>query len=384
MRVLIHESLDDIDAREWNGLVGDYPFLRHEFLAALEHSGSACAATGWQPLFLTCVDPAGRLMGALPLYLKSHSYGEFVFDWAWADAYHRHGVSYYPKLVSAVPFSPVPGPRLLISPAAEPVSVSAALIDKALTVARELGASSLHCLFPLGDELPAWNKAGLLTRRDCQFHWHNRGYRDFEHFLESFTADKRKKVHRERRRIAEADITLRALGGAEIDAGLMDALYRFYAATYAKRGRKCYLTRGFFEELRLTLPESLLVFFAFHAGEPVAAAICLKGGDTLYGRHWGSEQEFHSLHFEACYYQGIEYCIRNGLQHFNPGTQGEHKISRGFEPTYTYSAHWLARKEFQAAIDEYLRREQHQVQRYFQETEAHLPFHSAGSAGDEP
>jgi len=377
MRMQVHESVDDIDAVEWNRLAGGNPFLRHEFLAALEHSGSAAAATGWQALHLTCRDAAGGLAGALPLYLKSHSYGEFVFDWAWADAYQRHGLRYYPKIVSAVPFSPVPGPRLLVSPAADRAAVGKALTDKALELARELGASSLHCLFPGEEELPAWTRAGFLTRRDCQFHWHDRGYRDFEHFLAGFTADKRKKVHRERRRIAEAGISLRALGGAELDERLMDALYRFYAATYAKRGRRSYLTRAFFDELRRTLPESLLVIFAFHAGEPVAAAICLRGADTLYGRHWGSEQEFHSLHFEACYYQGIEYCIRNGLKHFNPGTQGEHKISRGFEPVYTYSTHWLARPEFHAAIDEYLRREQHQVSAYFRETEARLPFHES-------
>jgi uncharacterized protein len=375
--MLLHvlESVDDINAGEWNRLAGDYPFLRHEFLAALEHSGSACAATGWQPLFLSCHNTQGALLGALPLYLKSHSYGEFVFDWAWADAYQRHGLNYYPKLVCAVPFSPVPGPRLLVSPGADRAMVSAALLAKSVDLARELGGSSVHCLFPNDDELPAWNAAGFLTRRDCQFHWHNRDYRDFEHFLESFTADKRKKVHRERRRIAEAGISLRALSGAELDAKLTDALYRFYSATYAKRGRSAYLKRAFFEELRRTLPESLVVIFAFMDRAPLAAAICLKSGDTLYGRHWGSEQEFHSLHFEACYYQGIEYCIRNGLQHFNPGTQGEHKISRGFEPTYTYSAHWLARPEFRAAIDEYLRREQHQIAAYFHETEAHLPFH---------
>jgi predicted N-acyltransferase len=376
MQVQVHKSIDGIPAGDWNRLVGDYPFLRHEFLAALEHSGSASAKTGWQAQHLSCTDAKGALLGALPLYLKSNSYGEFVFDWAWADAYQRHGHAYYPKLVSAAPFSPVDGPRLLISPAADAAAVSAVLIDKTRELARSYRASSVHCLFPREAELPAWERAGFLTRRDCQFHWHDRDYRDFEHFLESFTADKRKKVHRERRRIAEAGISMRACSGGELDEKLMDALYRFYAATYAKRGRHAYLTRGFFEELKRNMPENLVVIFAFLEQEPVAAAICLRSGDTLYGRHWGSEQEFHSLHFETCYYQGIEYCIQNGLKHFNPGTQGEHKISRGFEPVFTYSSHWLARPEFQAAIDEYLRREQHQITAYFHETEAHLPFHA--------
>jgi len=375
MRIRVHESIDDIPAGDWNRLVGGYPFLRHEFLAALEHSGSATTRTGWEAQHLSCTDAGGALLGALPLYLKSHSYGEFVFDWAWADAYQRHGLAYYPKLVSAVPYSPVAGPRLLISPSADAAIVGANLIDKTRELAHSRHASSVHCLFPREEELPFWEKAGFLTRRDCQFHWHDRGYRDFEHFLESFTADKRKKVHRERRRIAEAGISMRACSGAELDGKLMDALYRFYAATYAKRGRQVYLTRGFFDELKRTMPDSLVVIFAFLEEEPVAAAICLRDADTLYGRHWGSEQEFHSLHFETCYYQGIEYCIRNGLKHFNPGTQGEHKISRGFEPVFTYSSHWLARAEFHAAIDEYLRREQHQITAYFHETETHLPFH---------
>jgi hypothetical protein len=382
MKVQVNKSIDDISAGEWNALAGDNPFLCHEFLAALEHSGSADAKSGWAPLHLTHRDDAGKLTGALPLYLKSHSYGEFVFDWAWADAYQRNGIPYYPKLVSAVPYSPVPGSRLLIAPAAGP-EVAPALIAGAHALAKELHCSSVHCLFPLEGELPEWNKGGFLTRTDTQFHWHNRDYRDFEHFLESFTADRRKKVHRERRRIAEAGIEMRMLAGGELDAGLMDALYRFYVSTYAKRGRHAYLMRAFFTELRDTLPDALRVCFAFLQGEPVAAAICLQGGDTLYGRHWGSEQEFHSLHFETCYYQGIEYCIRAGLRHFNPGTQGEHKISRGFEPTYTWSAHWLADPRFQAAIDEYLQREQHQVTAYLHETETHLPFRADRGPADE-
>ena len=382
MQVQVHRSIDDMPADEWNALAGDTPFLKHEFLAALEHSGSADAASGWQPLHLGCRDAGGRLIGALPFYLKSHSYGEFVFDWAWADAYQRNGLRYYPKLVSAVPFSPVPGLRLLISADADRDMVAHVLLEETRNLAKQFHASSIHCLFPLEAELPEWTAAGFLTRRDTQFHWHDRGYGDFEGFLKSFTAEKRKKVHRERRRIAEAGIEMRMVSGQDLDAPLMDALYRFYLSTYEKRGRTAYLTRGFFDELRRTLPDALQVCFAFLAGEPVASAICLQGGDTLYGRHWGSDREFHSLHFEACYYQGIEYCLRTGLKHFNPGTQGEHKISRGFEPTYTWSMHWLARPEFQAAIDEYLQREQHLVAAYRRETEAHLPFNSEAQRDD--
>jgi predicted N-acyltransferase len=376
MQIKVHDSIADIPAADWNRLIRDNPFLRHEFVAALEHSGSACAESGWRPQHLTCRDAAGRLMGALPLYSKSHSYGEFVFDWAWADAYQRAGRAYYPKLVSAVPYSPVSGPRLLIAEDASRAAVAASLLQAARELAMNLRASSIHCLFPNEAELPEWTAAGFLLRKDCQFHWHNRDYRDFEAFLEGFTADKRKKVRRERRRIAEAGIRLEARNGHALDEPLMDALYRFYAATYAKRLRPAYLTREFFDMLRRNMPDELVVFFAFLAERPVAAAICLRGGDTLYGRHWGCEQEFHSLHFETCYYQGIEYCIRHGLQHFNPGTQGEHKISRGFEPLFTYSTHWLARPEFHAAIDEYLKREQHLISNYLLETQAHLPFHA--------
>jgi predicted N-acyltransferase len=382
MQVQVHRSIDDIPAGEWNTLAGENPFLRHEFLAALEHSGSADAASGWQALHLSCRDADKRLVGALPLYLKSHSYGEFVFDWAWADAYQRHGLRYYPKLVSAVPFSPVPGPRLLIAAEAPREPIAAALVAETHNLAKQFRASSIHCLFPLETELPEWTVAAFLTRRDTQFHWHDRSYGDFEGFLKSFTAEKRKKVHRERRRIAEAGIEMRMLSGQELDATLMEAMYRFYLSTYEKRGRTAYLTREFFDELWRTMPDALRVCFAFQGGTPLAAAICLQGGDTLYGRHWGSEQEFHSLHFEACYYQGIEYCLRAGLKHFNPGTQGEHKISRGFEPTYTWSMHWLERQEFRAAIDEYLQREQHLVNAYRRETEAHLPFNSEAQRDD--
>ena len=382
MKLQVHEDIDEIPAGDWDRLAGDNPFLRHAFLAALEHSGSVGGERGWLPQHLSCRDASGTLVGALPLYLKSHSYGEFVFDWAWAEAYQRAGRAYYPKLVAAVPFSPVPGPRLLILEGADRDAVAGELIERARALAAEHRASSIHCLFPLEEELPAWTARGFLLRRDCQFHWHNRGYRDFDAFLAGFTAEKRKKVKRERRRIAEAGIEIRALGGEEIDDRLMDALYHFYSATYAKRLRTAYLNRRFFEELRKSMPVSLLVFFAFLEGRPVAAAVCLRDAHTLYGRHWGSEQDFHSLHFETCYYSGIEWCIEHGLAHFNPGTQGEHKLARGFEPTYTWSSHWLALREFHRAVDEFLRREQHVVSSYFHETEAHLPFHAAD--GHEP
>ena len=380
MKLRVHQRIDDIPSDRWNRLAGGNPFLQHEFLAALEHSGSVGGNTGWQPAHLSCSDAQGRLLAATPLYIKSHSYGEYVFDWAWADAYQRAGLAYYPKLLSAVPFSPVTGPRLLVATDSDAQLLGKEVLDQAQSLAEELGASSIHGLFMSENELPHWEASGYLQRCDCQFHWHNRGYGDFDAFLETFTAEKRKKVRRERRRIAETGISFEVRSGHEVDDALLETLFGFYIATYAKRLRPAYLTREFFREIRHTLADALLCIVAIHQGRPVAAAICYRDADTLYGRHWGCSEEFHSLHFETCYYQGIEYCIRNGLKHFNPGTQGEHKISRGFEPLLTYSAHWVARADFRAAIDEFLRREQHLISAYVRETREHLPFNQPASS----
>lgn len=364
----IHTAISEIDAADWDALVGDTPFLRHAFLNALETTGCASPETGWQPAHLTMRD-GDRLTGAMPLYLKSHSYGEFVFDWAWADAYRRHGQHYYPKLLCAVPFSPVTGPRLLGEPGALP-GLAAAAVD----LAEERGLSSIHCLFPTAAQADELSGQGWLIRTDCQFHWRNRGYRDFDDFLDTFSSAKRKKVRRERRRVAEAGIRFRILHGGELDAALLDTIYRFYCMTYFERGRSPYLTREFFAMIAEQLGRALVIILACQDAEPVGAAICLRSSDTLYGRHWGSDHEFHSLHFETCYYQGIDYCLREGLQYFDPGAQGQHKISRGFEPTTTYSAHWIADPEFRAAIGDYLARERPMMAEYREDASAHLPF----------
>lgn len=375
VKVRVHQSIDEVDTGEWNRLAGDDPFLRHEFLAALGHSGSADPASGWQPQHLTCSDESGRLVGALPLYLKMHSYGEYVFDWAWADAWQRAGLPYYPKLTSAVPFSPVPGQRLLISPEADRPLIARVLIAACIELADELRASSVHCLFAQEQELHEWTQQDFMLRKDCQYHWHHRGHADFESWLTTFTAEKRKKVHRERRRIREAGIEFDFLDGGEADAALLDSVYGFYTDTYLKRGRTPYLTRSFFSEVARTLPDSLLLIIARHRHAPVAAAVCFRNRHTLFGRHWGCGPEFHSLHFETCYYQGIEYCLANGLQTFNPGTQGEHKLARGFEPVPTWSAHWIADHRFRLAIADFLERETAMVDSYIGEAGRHLPFH---------
>jgi uncharacterized protein len=376
-------SLDDVDSAAWNALADGNPFLRHEFLSALEHTGCVGAGTGWQPSHLI-VTAGGRLVGALPLYAKHDSRGEFVFDWSWADAYERAGGRYYPKLVAAIPFTPATGRRLLIAPGKADGAVAARLLDGAAELQRELDASSVHCLFPSDTEGPALTAAGYLPRKSCQFHWHNRGYADFEGFLAGFSSEKRKKARRERRRVAEAGIRFVHARGDELSAEDWDAVFGFHARTFMLRGRPPYLNRRFFDEVARTMPGNVLVILARHQGTPIAAAICFCGGGALYGRYWGGLADFHSLHFETCYYQGIEYCIREGLSKFEPGTQGEHKISRGFTPTATWSWHRLVDPRFRRAVQQFLTRETAQVDAYMDYLDDHVPYRRDMRETDQP
>jgi predicted N-acyltransferase len=370
-------SMDEIDAQAWNALAGtDCPFLRHEFLAALEHTGCVGPGTGWQPSHLTLHDAQG-LVGAVPAYRKSHSWGEFVFDFGWAQAYSRVGLSYYPKLVVAVPFSPATGARLLVRPGADHAGVAAELITLIQNQTREGGYSSAHVLFAQELDRGLLEAAGWLMRRDCQFHWHNQGYADFEAYLASFTAEKRKKTRRERRRCEEAGISFRTLFGPELTPALLDTVYDLHAQTFLRRGNEPYLTREFFTEIAATLGRALMVKLAVVAGRPVAAAIFFWSQQTLYGRYWGADADYHSLHFECCYHQGIEFCIEHGIQSFEPGTQGEHKISRGFGPALTWSAHYIADARFRSAIADFLAREAPAVDAYAQDVAAHTPFRRA-------
>jgi len=371
-------SLQAVEASVWNALAGDSPFLRHELLMALEHSGCVGAETAWRPAYLVARDAHG-LAGAMPLYIKYDSRGEFVFDWSWADAYERAGHSYYPKLVAAVPFTPATGARVLLRPGAD-ASIAEGLIGAARDAAIEIDASSLHVLFPTETERLLLARMGFLTRKSCQFHWHNDGYADFEEFLGRFNAEKRKKAKRERRRIAEAEIVFEHLRGDQPTRADWDAIFEFYSRTFLRRGRPPYLNRAFFDEIVTTMPQSLLVVLARYQGTPIAAAICFRSDSTLYGRYWGSLGDFHSLHFETCYYQGIDYCIRQGLTGFEPGTQGEHKISRGFTPQATWSCHWLRDRELHAAIDDFLRRETRHVDAYMDELDEHVPYREMPAA----
>ena len=378
-RARLLRSIAEVGAAEWNALVGSsaQPFLRHEFLLSLEESGCTTAKTGWAPEHLIARDAAGRLVGAVPLYRKSHSRGEFVFDFSWANAYAQHGLKYYPKLLSAVPFTPVSGPRLLVDPTVEAQSMRAALIRAVREHARDQRLSSWHVLFPTDPELTALTQGGLIPRRDCQFHWFNRGYESFEAFLATFTAEKRKKAKRERRRVAEAGIVFDTRSGADMDDALWHTVYEFYADTFYRHGHEPYLNLKFFKLVGSAMPERLMLKIARQGATPIALAIFFVGDDALYGRYWGAGGNYHSLHFETCYYQGIEYCIEKGLSRFEPGTQGEHKIPRGFVPALTCSAHDIGDARFAAAIRDFAAREAHGVDVYAAAVNEHVPYHRA-------
>ena len=374
------EHIDEVPAAEWNRLQGaEQPFLRHEFLSALEHQRCVGGATGWRPRHVTVRDATGALLGAMPLYLKQHSWGEFVFDWSWAEAYREHGLAYYPKVVCAVPFTPVSGARLLTAAGVDHGAIATRLLDTAEDFAREVGASSLHLLFARGEELDAARTRGWLLRSDCRFVWHNQGYESFDEFLARLSSAKRKKLKRERQRVKEAGIRFEMRSGDEIDGAQWRVIYQLYASTFLKRGQEPYLTLGFFEELGRTLPEHLIALLALLDGEAIAVALFLEDERALYGRYWGCDGAYHSLHFEACYYQGIERCVRKGLQQFDPGAQGEHKLARGFEPTLSWSAHRICDARFAAAIGRYLERERAAVDAYVAVATTHLPFRADAS-----
>jgi uncharacterized protein len=374
----ILESIAQIDARSWNALAGSaQPFLRHEFLLALEQSGCAAARTGWTPRHLIIEDAKGVPAAAMPLFRKAHSRGEFVFDFSWAGAYAQHGLKYYPKLLTAVPFTPVSGPRVLVGANVDGKAITKSVVRAALDYARGEQLSSWHVLFPTDETAADLDRAGLILRRDCQFHWYNHGYESFEAFLATFTAEKRKKAKRERRRVAEAGIEFDTLHGGDMTGSLWDVVYEFYAETFHRHGQEPYLNLDFFKRVSAAMPNELMLKVARVGAEPIAVAIFFVGSEALYGRYWGAGGNFHSLHFEACYYQGIEYCIERKLQRFEPGTQGEHKVPRGFIPTLTHSAHYIADPQFAAAIRDYAQREARGVDSYAASVNEHVPYHRA-------
>lgn len=376
MRIQFLDSLSELSATEWNTLVPDHnPFLSHEFLGALERHRCIGERSGWIPRHLACRDEHGRLLGAAPLYLKYNSYGEFVFDWGWAEAYRRQGMSYYPKLVGAIPYTPVTSPRLLLAPdQPDPQATARAMIDQVLEESRRRQFSSIHWLFPAAADLDPLLAQGFLHRLGCQFHWRNRSYRDFQDFLDTFTAKRRKNINRERRLVRDAGLELRLLSGHEATEAEWRVLHDFYRSTFDRLGGTPTLTLPFFQEIATTLGDRIVLVLARSQGREVAGAISFRGDTTLYGRHWGCRADYDSLHFEACYYQGLEYCIRTGLQHFEPGAQGEHKIYRGFLPTLTHSTHWIAHPGFRNAVADFLVRETPALQQYAGELLRHSPY----------
>jgi len=381
-RVSVHDEIAAIGRDEWNAVAGDdYPFLSHEFLLAAEQSGCVSGDSGWLPCHLTLRHPDGSLRAALPLYEKHDSWGEFVFDWAWANAYDRAGLDYYPKLVSAVPFTPAASRRLLLADSNDS-EAAALLLQAAVDLAQERGCSSLHILFPLPGEIAALEALGLKIRKDCQFHWHNHGYEDFDDFLGTFSSRKRKKARRDRRHVVEAGIRFRRLTGTELTPGAWRSIYPLISQTFMRRGSMPYFNLAFFENISSSLADRLLVVLAEDSAGPVAAAVFFVGKDVLYGRYWGSNGHYNSLHFETCYYQGIDFCIEHGIGTFEPGTQGEHKISRGFLPTTTYSAHWLAQPAFFDAIGDYVAEEARHIDRYMEAVDKHSPYRSGQSSDD--
>lgn len=371
----ILESLTDVDAGEWNTLVrtcgGDHPFLRHEFLHALHETGCASERSGWQPQYITLWHD-GRLAAAMPLYLKRHSYGEYVFDWAWADAYHRAGLAYYPKLLSAIPFSPIAGSRLLAADEADRML----LVRTAIELAEQV--SSLHVLFPQDAEADSLRSAGMMLRHGVQFHWHNAsngaGYDSFDAFLGDLSSAKRKKIRQERRKVADAGVKMRRLVGHDISDEHWHFFTRCYETTYSQHGSTPYLNLAFFRRLGETMPGNVLLVLAELDGKPIASALNIFSGTTLYGRYWGAVGHVPLLHFEACYYQAIEFCIERGIAVFEGGAQGEHKLARGFRPVQTCSAHWLQHPRFAAAVEQFLERETAGMSAYMDELNERAPF----------
>jgi len=377
MRINISTTITGIDSADWDALnPAGVPFLRHAFLAGLETSHCVGAGTGWQPVPITLHDERG-LAAAAPAYIKTHSMGEFVFDQSWAHAYAQHGLAYYPKLVLGVPFTPATGPRLLVRPGLDVGAMRAALIAAVRDFAESRNFSSIHGLFVNQEDRAALAEEGWLARQDVQFHWHNRGYRDFDHYLESFTAEKRKKAKRERRRVAEQGIEFETLLGEGVDRKALDEVYDLHRDTFLRHGHEPYLTRAFFRILPKALGDAFMIKRARLGGRTVAAAVFFWNADALYGRYWGASEDHHSLHFETCYHQGVDFCIERGIARFEPGTQGEHKVSRGFVPSSTWSMHWIVDPRFRAAIGDYLRRESLHVDEYAREVDLHVPYRDA-------
>ncbi|HEX8954811.1 MAG TPA: GNAT family N-acetyltransferase [Burkholderiaceae bacterium] len=378
-RTRIISSLAELGQEQWDGLLAEQaratgsdeinPFLRYDFLHAMHETGCADSDSGWQPQYLTAWDK-DELVGAMPLYVKWHSYGEYVFDWAWADAYRRHGLEYYPKLLSSIPFTPVTGSRLI----AKNTEAMAALVEMIEEVRASPAVSSMHVLYPPQEQAEVLHASGFMLRSGVQFHWENQDYANFDEFLGSLEQKKRKNIRAERRKVAEAGVTFRQLRGEQIKQEHWQFFTRCYDRTYAMHGSQPYLNLEFFERVGTAMPEHILLVLAERAGQPIASSLVFHTDTTLYGRYWGGLEDIPCLHFETAYYQPLEFCIAEGLKHFEGGAQGEHKMARGFLPQKTWSAHWLAHAGFADAIEQFLTREAGGINAYVDELNERNPF----------
>ncbi len=375
------ESIEEIGSEIWNNLAGiDNPFTRYEFLYSLESSGCTTEATGWKPYHVLVTEGDterenfDRPIAVMPLYLKSNSWGEYVFDWSWAESYARHGINYYPKLVTSIPFTPSVGSRIMMQVDIDRVTIAQLIYEAIQLKAETLGVSSWHVLFPKEEEHELLCSIGTQSRVATQFHWFNDGYANFSDFLASLNARKRKAIRKERKKIEDEGITFRQTGGADISEEQWSDFYLFYQTTYLSRGMQGYLDIEFFRQIGEVMPEQILLINATKDSRDVAAALFLKSKDSLFGRYWGSRVDQQFLHFETCYYQGQEYAIENRLNVFDSGAQGEHKIQRGFKPIYTYSNHWLANDDFSLAVKKFLREERLHIEEYKTQAAALLPY----------
>lgn len=373
MRIDVFNQISQIDAGQWNALIQDNnPFLRHEFLQTLEKHGCVGEEFGWLPRHIA-VFQDNELVAAMPLYEKYNSYGEFVFDNAWVQAWQQHGLRYFPKLVSAIPYTPASGQRMLVKKGQEP-SLFPVLLHAVKDIARQLDASGSHILFPDNNEITFLQQQGAMLRHDCQFHWHNRNYNNFDDFLAQLSSRKRKNILKERQMVTQAGVQLKCLNGHQASAVDWQKMTDFYLHTFEEKWGIATLNYGFFKEVAEKLPDQVLLVLAEQDNKCIAGALMYCSDSRLYGRFWGADKTVKGLHFEACYYQGIEYCIKAGLQVFEPGAQGEHKVARGFVPTLTRSAHFMQQDHFSAALKNFAAHEKANVLDYIEQLNQHVPY----------
>ena len=382
MKIHFIESIKNIDETTWNNLVdSDYPFMKYSFLLSLEESKCVGEGTGWYTFHLVVKEEEEEedVIALMPMYIKTDSHGEFIFDWSWADAFYRNGLDYYPKLVSAIPFTPASGPRLCVLDESKRTHITSLIKEGLEEISIELGISSAHILLPEKKELTSYVDSGFSMRTSYSFHWFNNNYSDFDDFLKELTSRQRKNLRKERSKIFDQNIHMERIPGEDITEELWDSFFKFYQITYLKRGMQAYLNLDFFHKISERLPKSLLLVIAKEAKTKghLAGALNFCDSKNLYGRYWGCLEEYDSLHFESCYYQGIEHCIEMKLNKFDPGVQGEHKIKRGFLPVETFSSHWIKDDRFKKAIDDFLIREREHILEYNERCKSLLPFKSS-------